>query len=204
MNCTGYATIKASLIPASNIAAAQSGTREGELKFISEETEYGITERRFDIVVKGETVPGIIWAPEGAEGSRPVVLILTSNLPGDPKDFFRPEFINRVDDIVRFTELTVEDLVEIVDIQLASLADRLADRRVALEVSDEAKSLLAKIGYDPAFGARPLKRVIQSEVADELAMQILDGHIEDGAKVQVDVNDDGSGFTFGHSLPLDP
>ena len=133
-----------------------------------------------------------------------VVLIMTSNLPGDPKDFFRPEFINRVDDIVRFTELTVEDLVEIVDIQLASLADRLADRRVALEVSDGAKSLLAKIGYDPAFGARPLKRDIQSEVADELAMQILDGHIEDGAKVQVDVNDDGSGFTFGHSLPLVP
>ncbi|MCP4226800.1 MAG: AAA domain-containing protein [Actinomycetia bacterium] len=125
-----------------------------------------------------------------------VVLIMTSNLPGEPKDFFRPEFINRVDDIVRFSELTPEDLVSIVDIQLALLANRLADRRITLEVSDGAKSLLAKIGYDPAFGARPLKRVIQSEVADELAVQILDGHIEDGAKVKVDVTRADGDFTF--------
>ena len=126
-----------------------------------------------------------------------IVLIMTSNLPGEPKDFFRPEFINRVDDIVRFSELTSEDLVSIVDIQLASLANRLADRRISIEVSDQAKALLAEIGYDPAFGARPLKRVIQSEVADQLAILVLDGALGEGAKVVVGVDDtDPSAFTF--------
>ncbi len=124
-----------------------------------------------------------------------VVLIMTSNLPGDPKDFFRPEFINRVDDIVRFTALTQDDLVAIVDIQLAALANRVADRRITLDVSDEAKQLLAKIGYDPAFGARPLKRVIQKEIADELALLILDGDIDDGSKVTVGVADESFTFT---------
>ncbi len=123
-----------------------------------------------------------------------VVLIMTSNLAGDPKDFFRPEFINRVDDIVRFSELSEEDLVAIVDIQLEALARRLADRRITLDVKDEAKELLARIGYDPSFGARPLKRVIQKEVADELATLILDGQVDDGAKVSVGV--DGDTFTF--------
>ena len=124
-----------------------------------------------------------------------VVMIMTSNLPGDPKDFFRPEFINRVDDIVRFSELTEEDLVSIVDIQLESLARRVADRRITIDVNDDAKALLAKIGYDPAFGARPLKRVIQKEIADELAMLILDGEVDDGAKVLVSVEDDAFTFT---------
>ena len=123
-----------------------------------------------------------------------VVLIMTSNLPGDPKDFFRPEFINRVDDIVRFAELTEQDLVSIVDIQLASLTSRLTDRRISLDVSDEAKALLARIGFDPAFGARPLKRVIQKEVADRLALLILDHQVEDGAKVEVTVRSDEFSF----------
>jgi ATP-dependent Clp protease ATP-binding subunit ClpB len=123
-----------------------------------------------------------------------VVLIMTSNLPGDPKDFFRPEFVNRVDDIVRFSELSEADLVEIVDIQLESLARRVMDRRIAVDVNDEAKTLLAKIGYDPAFGARPLKRVIQKEIADRLAVRILDGEIDDGSKVAIGV--DGDAFTF--------
>ncbi|MGF1595416.1 MAG: ATP-dependent chaperone ClpB [Acidimicrobiales bacterium] len=123
-----------------------------------------------------------------------VVLIMTSNLPGEPKDFFRPEFINRVDDIVRFAELTEDDLKRIVDIQLGAVANRLVDRRVALDVSDEAKLLLAKIGYDPAFGARPLKRVIQKEVADRLALMILDNSVDDGSKVTVGV--EGDAFTF--------
>ncbi len=122
------------------------------------------------------------------------VMIMTSNLPGDPKDFFRPEFINRVDDIVRFSELTEEHLTSIVDIQLVGLAARLSDRRISMDVSDEAKQLLAKIGYDPAFGARPLKRVIQSEIADELAVLILDGKLADGSKVRVVV--DGDQFVF--------
>ncbi|MFV0526605.1 MAG: ATP-dependent Clp protease ATP-binding subunit [Acidimicrobiales bacterium] len=128
-----------------------------------------------------------------------VVLIMTSNLPGDPKDFFRPEFINRVDDIVRFAALSEADLVDIVDIQLGSLARRLADRRITLEVTDEAKALLAKQGYDPAFGARPLKRVIQKELADRLALELLDGKLADGDTVSVGA--DGGHLTFTGSAP---
>ncbi len=119
-----------------------------------------------------------------------VVLIMTSNLPGDPKEFFRPEFINRVDDIVRFAELTMADLTNIVDIQLNNLESRLADKRLTLDVSDEAKSKLASIGYDPAFGARPLKRVIQNEVANRVANAILAGDLVEGGKVHVGVVED--------------
>lgn len=127
-----------------------------------------------------------------------VVLIMTSNLPGDPRDFFRPEFINRVDDIVRFAELTREDLSKIVDIQLDILADRLGERRVSLAVSDDAKHHLSDLGYDPAFGARPLKRVIQSKIADPLSTAILDGDVIDGTKVQVSLGADAE-LAFAYS-----
>ncbi|HET6953450.1 MAG TPA: AAA family ATPase [Acidimicrobiales bacterium] len=114
------------------------------------------------------------------------VLIMTSNLPGDPRSFFKPEFINRIDDIVRFRELTEDDLAQIVEIQLRGLRDRLAARRIGLEVTDAAVAALAHLGYDPAFGARPLKRVIQRELADELAMRVLDGKLSEGDTVTVD------------------
>ncbi len=116
-----------------------------------------------------------------------VVLIMTSNLVGEPGDFFRPEFINRIDDIVRFRALTEEDLVEIVDIQLAGLAERLAKRRLTLVVTDEAKRLLASQGYEPAFGARPLKRLIQRSIGDPLAIKLLEGAYEEGDTVTVTV-----------------
>jgi ATP-dependent Clp protease ATP-binding subunit ClpB len=116
-----------------------------------------------------------------------VVLIMTSNLQGDPLAFFKPEFVNRIDEIVRFSELRREDLATIVGIQLDVLAKRLAARRLQLEVSDEAKALLAERGYDPAFGARPLKRVIQREIGDTLALALLEGHFADGDTVRVSV-----------------
>jgi ATP-dependent Clp protease ATP-binding subunit ClpB len=119
------------------------------------------------------------------------VLIMTSNLPGDPRSFFKPEFINRIDEIVRFRELTEGDLAHIVDIQLRGLRARLADRRVELEVTDAAVAALAHQGYDPAFGARPLKRVIQRQLADALAVQILDGKVGEGDTVTVDATPDG-------------
>ncbi len=118
------------------------------------------------------------------------VLIMTSNLPGDPKDFFRPEFINRVDDIVRFSELSRENLAGIVEIQLRSLSDRLSDRRIEMEVTDDAKLKLVAVGYDPAFGARPLKRVIQKEIGDRIALRLLEGDVADGSTLAVDVVDD--------------
>ncbi len=117
------------------------------------------------------------------------VLIMTSNLPGDPRDFFRPEFINRVDEMVRFRELVESDLEKIVGIQLAQLRKRLADRRIELTVTDEAMAKLAHDGYDPAFGARPLKRLIQTEVGDRLAMGILEGKLAEGDSVTLGVAD---------------
>jgi ATP-dependent Clp protease ATP-binding subunit ClpB len=118
-----------------------------------------------------------------------VVLIMTSNLPGDARDFFKPEFVNRIDDIVRFRELTETDLRQIVDIQLASVRTRLAGRRIDLVVTPAAADLLAREGFDPAYGARPLKRVIQTEVGDRLAMAILEGRFGEGDTVTVDASD---------------
>jgi len=118
-----------------------------------------------------------------------VVLIMTSNLAGDPSTFFKPEFINRVDDIIRFRALTEHDLRRIVTIQTAKLRDRMADRRVTLAITDAALDWLAHEGYDPAFGARPLKRVIQREIADPAALLILGGQVTEGDTVTVDVVD---------------
>jgi ATP-dependent Clp protease ATP-binding subunit ClpB len=120
-----------------------------------------------------------------------VVLIMTSNLPGDPRDYFKPEFINRIDDIVRFRELGEDDLVRIVAIQLRALRRRLAARRIGLEVTGPAELVLAKQGFDPAYGARPLKRVIQRELGDRLAIDILEGRYGEGDTVIVDVDQTG-------------
>ena len=122
-----------------------------------------------------------------------VVLIMTSNLPGDPREYFKPEFVNRIDDIVRFRSLTEDDLGRIVDIQLEGITKRLAQRRITLDVTPAASAALAKEGYDPAFGARPLKRVIQREIADPLAIAILEGRYGEGDTVVVDVDVDVDG-----------
>jgi len=118
-----------------------------------------------------------------------VVLIMTSNLREDPADFFRPEFINRLDEIVQFSALRPEDLSHIVDIQLEILTRRVADRRLTLAVTDAARTALATLGYDPDFGARPLKRLIQREIGDRLAIAILEGNVSEGDVVTVDVLD---------------
>ncbi|MCX6519600.1 MAG: AAA family ATPase [Actinobacteria bacterium] len=118
-----------------------------------------------------------------------VVIVMTTNLPGDPLGFFKPEFINRVDEIIRFRALTEADLQYIVGIQLGSLRRRMADRRISLEVTETAMHHLAHEGYDPSFGARPLKRVIQREISDPAAVLILEGKVGDGDTVAVDVVD---------------
>jgi ATP-dependent Clp protease ATP-binding subunit ClpB len=118
-----------------------------------------------------------------------VVLVMTSNLPGDPLSFFKPEFINRVDDIIRFRALTEDDLAQIVTIQLAHLRKRMAERRLTLNVTDAAMAQLAHDGYDPAFGARPLKRVIQREISDPAALLILEGKAVEGDTITVDAID---------------
>ncbi|MGY9081389.1 MAG: ATP-dependent Clp protease ATP-binding subunit [Acidimicrobiales bacterium] len=120
-----------------------------------------------------------------------VVLIMTSNLPIDPKDYFKPEFVNRIDDIVRFSTLELQDLERIVDIQLAGLTRRLAERRLVLEVTEGARARIAELGNDPAFGARPLKRVIQRELGNRIALAVLEGAFPEGAIVLVDINASG-------------
>ncbi|HWC09834.1 MAG TPA: ATP-dependent chaperone ClpB [Acidimicrobiales bacterium] len=115
------------------------------------------------------------------------VLIMTSNLVVEPESFFRPEFVNRIDEIVRFRALSEADIERIVGIQLRLLRERLAGRRLGLEVSDEAMAWLAHAGYDPAYGARPLKRVIQRSIADPLALALLEGRYGEGDTVRVDV-----------------
>ena len=117
------------------------------------------------------------------------VLIMTSNLRGEPLDTFKPEFVNRIDEIVRFHPLTEADLARIVSIQLGGLRRRLTERRLTLSVAPAAEAWLAKAGYDPDFGARPLRRVIQRKVEDPLAMALLEGRYPEGSTVTVDVED---------------
>ena len=132
---------------------------------------------------------------------RNTVIILTSNLGAGGtreetmdavKKAFKPEFINRLDDVVMFEPLSEELLRGIVDIQLRGLSERLDARRLTLQVSDSAKSWLAERGYDPAYGARPLRRTIQQAIGDKLAKKLLAGDIVDGDTVHVDVADGGA------------
>jgi ATP-dependent Clp protease ATP-binding subunit ClpB len=118
------------------------------------------------------------------------VLIMTSNLKGEPADYFKPEFINRIDEIVRFRALREEDLAIIVGIQIDRLRSRLAERRLSLVVTPEAEQWLAHAGYDPDYGARPLRRVLQRQIEDPLALALLEGKYLEGATVTVDVDDD--------------
>ena len=128
-----------------------------------------------------------------------VVLIMTSNLAVDPAEFFAPEFINRVDEILQFDALSRSDVAAIAERQLEILRTRLADREITLEVTAAAAELLANRGYDPAYGARPLRRLIQRELTDPLASGLLDGTFADGDAVTVD-NVDGS-FSLNTTLP---
>jgi ATP-dependent Clp protease ATP-binding subunit ClpB len=118
-----------------------------------------------------------------------VVIVMTSNLRGEPIEFFKPEFVNRIDEIIRFVPLTEDDLARIVEIQVAKLKERLATRRITLEVTPEALRQLSAEGYDPAFGARPLKRVIQRVIGDNASLLILEGKVSEDGTIKVDVQD---------------
>jgi ATP-dependent Clp protease ATP-binding subunit ClpA len=104
------------------------------------------------------------------------------------RDHFRPEFLNRVDEVVMFQALQKKELAVIVDLQLQQVAKRLLDKRIHLSFSEKAKKLIADKGYDPSYGARPLKRAIQDQVLDELAMELLEHKINEGDRVMVDVS----------------
>jgi len=104
---------------------------------------------------------------------------------------FKPEFLNRLDDVVMFAPLNPAELTQIVDLQVEALDDRLKSRRITLVVSDAAKVWLAEKGFDPIYGARPLRRLVQKEIGDQLARAILSGEVRDGDTVTVDVLEDG-------------
>ena len=122
---------------------------------------------------------------------RNTVLIMTSNVRSADalRDVFRPEFLNRIDEVIEFTPLSKEQIAEIVELQLAKLRERLAERRIELELTDAAKDALAEAGWDPAYGARPLKRAIQRLVENPLALCLLEGDFADGDTVRVDAED---------------
>ena len=151
---------------------------------------------------------------------RNTILILTSNLgsqfladpdltPEEKRESvmsvvsaaFRPEFLNRLDATVMFDALTRENLGEIVDLLVASLESRLRERRIGLTVTEPARGWLARIGYDPAFGARPLRRLIQREIGDRLAKLLLSGDVQDGQNVTVDINDSIDGLVMNVDKP---
>jgi ATP-dependent Clp protease ATP-binding subunit ClpB len=120
------------------------------------------------------------------------VLIMTSNIPGGREgveDTFKPEFVNRLDDIVEFSQLSREEITRIVDIQVDRLAARVRERGIEIELTDEARTLIGNLGYDPTYGARPLKRVIQKRLIDKLALAILEGGFAAGDTVMVDARD---------------
>ena len=152
-----------------------------------------------------------------------VILVLTSNLGSpiliDPaltleqkrdavnglvRQAFKPEFVNRLDDIVIFQALTQDDLAQIVELAVFALQRRLKERRLTLAVTPDARAWLSERGYDPAFGARPLRRLIQSEIQDRLAMAILAGGVRDGDTVRVDVAADGSSLVLTSAGPTAP
>jgi ATP-dependent Clp protease ATP-binding subunit ClpB len=114
------------------------------------------------------------------------IVIMTSNAQRDelPR-LFRPEFLNRIDEIIVFHRLSEDELKKIVEIQLQTLRARLKDRRIELELSDGARQHLVSVGYDPAFGARPLKRAIQREIETPIARMLVAGEVRDGQKIRV-------------------
>ena len=149
---------------------------------------------------------------------RNAILILTSNLGSvflaDPmlddttkrdkvmevvRLSFKPEFLNRLDEVVLFDALGADELARIVEIQVAQLSARLADRRLTLQVTDAAKEWLALTGYDPVYGARPLRRLVQSAIGDQLAKAILAGEIRDGDTVVVDLDETKDALTVTRS-----
>src|SRR4051794_3113744 len=125
------------------------------------------------------------------------ILIMPSNTPGGlegVRGHFKPEFVNRLDEIVEFQPLTREQLSEIVDLQVEQLAGRVRERGIEIELSDDARTLLGNLGYDPTYGARPLKRVIQKHLVDRLALMLLEGEIGEGDRVRIGA--EGGELTF--------
>jgi ATP-dependent Clp protease ATP-binding subunit ClpB len=132
------------------------------------------------------------------------VLIMTSNVAGGMdgvRATFKPEFVNRLDEVVQFDQLTRDQIGEIVELTVAGLARRVRERGIEIELTDQAKTLLGNLGYDPAYGARPLRRVVQKQLIDKLALKLLEGEFGPGDTVRVDAVDGELAFEKGVPVP---
>jgi ATP-dependent Clp protease ATP-binding subunit ClpB len=127
---------------------------------------------------------------EGLTGSGQIPDDVRERVMAELRGYFRPEFLNRVDDIVLFKPLTLEEIERIVDLQIDDVRSRLAERRISLEVTEAGRALIAREGYDPVYGARPLRRFIQHEVETRIARTLLSGEIRDGATIALDADGD--------------
>ena len=133
------------------------------------------------------------------------VVIMTSNVAGGldgVRATFKPEFVNRLDEIVEFHSLARDEIGQIVDLQAAKLVERVRDKGVDVELTQEARTLIGNLGYDPTYGARPLKRVIQKQLVDKLALKLLDGEFVPGDRVAVDA--EGGELTFAKASSVAP
>ena len=140
----------------------------------------------------GEGVDGGSKGSDGADGAGAdggTGAAADAQLRTELLQYFKPEFVNRLDDIVRFHSLTRKQIAEIVDLQVARVIERVRERGVGLTLTDSARELIARLGYDPTYGARPLRRVIQKQLTDRLALALLEGKLRDGDAVRVDVVD---------------
>jgi ATP-dependent Clp protease ATP-binding subunit ClpB len=138
-----------------------------------------------NIPVAADTAAG----DDGDDGDSHAAASADARLRSQLLDYFKPEFINRLDDIVRFQSLTREQISEIVELQVNLVIARVAERGVHVTLTDDAKQLLGDMGYDPTYGARPLRRVIQKQLTDRLALALLQGELREGDEVTVDARE---------------
>jgi ATP-dependent Clp protease ATP-binding subunit ClpB len=133
---------------------------------------------------------GSVYLLEGLTESAEITDDVRGRVMAELREHFRPEFLNRVDDIVLFKPLTLEEIEQIVDLQIDSVRRRLSERRLGLELTEGARKLIAREGYDPVYGARPLRRFIQREVETRIGRALLSGEIADGATITLDADGD--------------
>ena len=144
---------------------------------------------------------GSLYLLDGIDANGEIREDARDRVLGELRGHFRPEFLNRVDDTVLFKPLTLGEIEQIVDLQMQGLRHRLADRRITLQVSDAARALIARSGYDPVYGARPLRRYIQRVVETQIGRALLSGDIAEGPTIALDAHEDELMVTWRAEQP---
>lgn len=154
-----------------------------------------VVDFRNTVIIMTSNIGGSHIVDAGPTEDAEAWAVVDRSVRNELRHHFRPEFLNRVDDIIVFRPLSREDIRHIVDLQLGRLEQLLADRKLGLEVTPEARQLLSELGYDPVYGARPLKRVIQQRLQNPIALEVLEGHFPEGATIKVDRDGEELVFT---------